>query len=727
MRLFLILCVITIFGIQPAFALGKKSAQTDNPDEPVHFSSDNVSYNDQDKTYLATGKVKLVQNGRTLIADKVTYDAVTGKAIAIGHVRLIEKDGNILSAKRMELDQGFKKGLVEQLRICLVDNSRIIATTGERITPKLSRFKDAQFSPCSVCVDKIDGSKDASPLWELNASEIIDNEETGDMDYYDAWLDFGGVPIFYTPYFSHPSPGVKRRSGFLMPNFTQSSSLGFVTRVPYYIAPSPSYDVTLEPIITTERGDIMASEYRQRLSNGNITMSGSRTVYDQNENDPLESHLFVDSNFDLGDGWKSGFDYKHTSDRTYLKRYGFSNDNVLISKAYVDNIHERDYTSISGYQFQGLRDVDNRGQTPLVLPLAEYHKVTEPDQLGVYKTLDARARAISRSAGDNSQGVTVVGGINKPFKSDLGDFYDVALSVQGDAYATDNNVTDVSKNAGRVFPQASVTWHYPFARQDRTATHVIEPVVSIVGAPTNTHSENIPNEDSKSFIFDETNLLSPNRFTGLDRLTSGSRIDYGLHYDYSDTVGQKGEVFLGQSYRLSGDDDLFSERSGLHTTLSDYVGKLRYSPSTQTDFIYRFRFDEANLHAARNGLSVNHHTASYWVDSDYIYSTDDNDIIGNKTQEQIGGEVGAHVSKHWSVASNAIRSLAKDDTGMRNAGVKVLYGDECLLMSINANRQYTYDEDLQPEDSIKFNVILKNLSGADTVKNFEKSNEGIVQ
>ena len=42
--------------------------------------------------------------------------------------------------------------------------------------------------------------------------------------------------LLYFPKFFHPDPTVKRQSGFLFPQFFNSSNLGFATQIPYFYA-----------------------------------------------------------------------------------------------------------------------------------------------------------------------------------------------------------------------------------------------------------------------------------------------------------------------------------------------------------------------------------------------------------------------------------------------------------------------------------------------------------
>ena len=42
------------------------------------------------------------------------------------------------------------------------------------------------------------------------------------------------IKSLYFPYFNHPDPSVKKKSGFLMPSWTNSENLGTWIHIPYF-------------------------------------------------------------------------------------------------------------------------------------------------------------------------------------------------------------------------------------------------------------------------------------------------------------------------------------------------------------------------------------------------------------------------------------------------------------------------------------------------------------
>src|SRR3546814_10700085 len=103
----------------------------------------------------------------------------------------------------------------------------IAAASGTRSGGNRTEFNKGVFSPCELCRD----DPTRPPLWQLKANEVIHDQETHDVIYHDAWMEFFGIPVFYTPYLQHPDPTVDRRSGFRSEEHT--SELQSLMRISY--------------------------------------------------------------------------------------------------------------------------------------------------------------------------------------------------------------------------------------------------------------------------------------------------------------------------------------------------------------------------------------------------------------------------------------------------------------------------------------------------------------
>ena len=88
-------------------------------------------------------------------------------------------------------------------------------------------------------------------------------------------MEIDGIPVFYTPYLSHPDPSVKRASGFLPPTVGTGNTLGYHITIPYFWAIDRDKDLTLRPLITTKAGAVLDGDYRQAFDYGKLDYDGS--------------------------------------------------------------------------------------------------------------------------------------------------------------------------------------------------------------------------------------------------------------------------------------------------------------------------------------------------------------------------------------------------------------------------------------------------------------------
>ena len=132
----------------------------------------------------------------------------------------------------------------------------------------------------------------------------------------------------------------------------------------------------------------------------------------------------------------------------------------------------------------------------------------------------------------------------------------------------------------RAMPTAGLEYRYPFINVQSWGTQTIEPIAQIIVRPNEPHIGKLPNEDSQSLIFDDSNLFRVDKFTGWDRVEGGGRANAGLQYTAQFNHGGFVNALFGQSYHLFGtnsfavgDTTNTGLGSGLDTNRSDYVAR----------------------------------------------------------------------------------------------------------------------------------------------------------
>ncbi len=263
----------------------------------IYFSANEMENNRELETITAIGDVNIIREGLTLNADKVIYNQKDDIVTAVGNVRMIDAENNVLFSDYVVLSNQMSQGEMENIKIIMKDESRIAARRVRTMSNKNKIMNNAVYSPCDVC------TANPNPLWQLKARKIKHDAESQNVYYKDATLEIKGIPVFYTPFLSHPDPEVKRRSGFMIPGFGSSSYLDGYLQPKYFWNISPHEDLTISPIISAKRGVIADADYRRYFDRGYLHTQGS--VMRDNDKEETRGNLYVKSRYELNDYWVS--------------------------------------------------------------------------------------------------------------------------------------------------------------------------------------------------------------------------------------------------------------------------------------------------------------------------------------------------------------------------------------------------------------------------------------
>ncbi len=705
--------VIMVAGMlgQQALAVDRKTSS-----QPALLSADRVSYDEELGLVVATGHVEISQDNRILHANTVTYNQRTDSVTASGDVSLLEPDGNVIFGSYVELSEGLKEGVIQNFRLLMADKSRFAAAGARRTGGDLTEMAKGVFSPCELCKD----DPQAPPLWQIKAAKIVHDQVEHQVYYEDARLEMYGVPVVYSPYFSHPDPTVKRQSGFLAPRFGQSTQLGYITQIPYFWAIAPDKDLTVAPIFTTEQGVVYDGEYRERWSFGKIRIDGSITdpkAVDANgtpkPGNQIRGHVKGDGIFNLDENWRTGFNVQRETDQTYLRRYKviYSEPTVLPANGYVEGFFGRSYNSLNAYAFQDTRQAVNIRTLPVVAPIYEYNYESEPGSHGQRWIVDASAMNLFREIGVDSRRITQRTRWELPYTSPIGEIYTLTMSMETDGYATEHNAfagntSGDPQSTGRVLPQTKFDWRYPWVRSDGNVQEIVEPHIALIAGPQARNTDRIPNEDSLDFELDEQNLYSLNPFPGTDRAEGGERIVYGGSVGAYGKGGGTTNLFLGQRYRLH-KDDTFDSSTGLQDRQSDYVGKLQIRPLKWFDMIYRFRNSKDDFSPRRTEVTTYVGPDWWQTGTDYVSLTQNVPGQGLVSIQQITPYTNFRITQYWSGGANLTRDLNTEKT--RSFSLRATYNDECFNLTASFIKNYTRDRDVTPSTTFLLQLTFKYL------------------
>jgi len=689
-------------------------AQDQAPPE-VLLTADRLDFQQRDNLITAEGDVQIDRDGRTLLADKVTWDRNTDIVIAEGNVVLISEEGETVFGDKVELSDSLRAGFIQQASVLLADDSRLVARRAVRSSGNRTELDRAVYSPCPLCDDP-----DSSPLWQIKSRKVTHDQVEKEVVYEDATFDLFGIPVMYLPRFSHPDPSVDRKSGFLNPSFGSRTALGAFIQVPYYYVISPSEDVTIAPLITTEQGVALFGEYRRMDRFGPTELSGSATYADRyagsngtrTEKD-FRGHFQGTGRYVFENGYGGGFDAFLASDDTYLRRYDIDDENLLVNRPWVDRAWDTNYGVLDAFYFQGLLQSDDPGLTPFVLPRGQLRWSTPTNgSWGGFYDVDASVLALTRSDGLDTRRLSGRLGWSKPMVGRFGDVLRFSASVRADGYQTDGDpetFSDVggSNTAGRLYPLLSAEWSLPLIKMTEGGwQHLLEPVLVGHWSPYGGNPDDIPNEDSQSFELDDTNIFEANRFTGLDRVEGGPRGAYGLRFGSFSPETFRVSGMLGQSWRLK-DDSTFEPGTGLDENFSDFVGRIEMHPAQWLNLSYRFRVDDELKEMTKNDLLASFNWRRFGLGVGYLSLTDDPDLENVQERKELTATVRAGITDSFSLSAGVRQDLVADEPVTYAVGF--VYNHPCLILVAGLERDYTEDRDAGPATTLLFRVTLKNL------------------
>lgn len=158
--------------------------------------------------------------------------------------------------------------------------------------------------------------------WDLRAKELDLDIDQGFGTARGVRLNFKGVPILYTPYFTFPIDD-QRKSGFLTPNVAERDRTGLDIAIPYYLNLAPNYDLTLEPRYMSQRGVQMNGDFRYLMpqSGGQLSFE---YLPDDDEVGDTRRYLNLQHESFFGRGWRLLAGIEEVSDDAYFEDLGDS-------------------------------------------------------------------------------------------------------------------------------------------------------------------------------------------------------------------------------------------------------------------------------------------------------------------------------------------------------------------------------------------------------------------
>lgn len=507
--------------VSPTFVPEKHLRET----SPLEVRSD---YSELFDTEISSyfGNVQINRADQHILSDMANYDTVSETLDLQGDVYYSEDELALYSdtaVLNLATDQG---RLRDTMFIAPAAPIRGRAQVVYRDSKTLSRYKEVAYTSCRP------GNQD----WVVHASELKLNDITGQGSARNAWLEFKGTPVFYSPYLSFPIDD-RRLSGFLAPSFGNTQRGGFNVSVPYYWNIAPNYDATLRPRYLSKRGILLGGEFRYltKMTEGKLNLE---FMPDDRLRDQSRYFAQFVNKTRFTPHISSYMDLSYVSDKDYFNDLGnalsLTNLSYLHSQANVSYVNK-------GVSF--INRVENyqaidKAIRPQNLPYRRLpQSILNLNHSFDFMPLDAAMNTeyvnFQHDHLVNGQRINVKPSVSFPLET-AGAFLRPKFSLQHTQYLLSKQET---RNLGqpdsisRTLPIASVDGGLFFEREfdfgENSFRHTIEPRLFYLYIPKD-DQDDIPLFDTSLYDFNFSSLFRENRFSGNDRVQDANQITAAL-------------------------------------------------------------------------------------------------------------------------------------------------------------------------------------------------------
>ncbi len=225
------------------------SVSTAYSKNPVSIEAKTI-YRENNKV-IAKGDVFVKYGDFILHTDRIVFDQRKNTIYMEENILLTGKDIQIF-AKKGWINIKNKEGSFEDVTL-IIKNKYFVKAKKLWKKGDYFFFKKGEFSQCRF--DKYD--------WYVKAHKGSVKPEDK-LKAYNLTFRFFDIPVFYSPYFTYPT--VRRKTGFLTPEFGRDSYSNFFIKVPYFYILDRSSDITATVDYRSGQGTGLDIEYRKKLS-----------------------------------------------------------------------------------------------------------------------------------------------------------------------------------------------------------------------------------------------------------------------------------------------------------------------------------------------------------------------------------------------------------------------------------------------------------------------------
>ena len=632
-----------------------------------------------------------------LIAGELTANSLhresSGSVSAIGEVRL-QSDQLDIKADQMTVDLDSMAGDIYGATVQFKQGYTLRADHLKRIDLENFQGESVDFTMCP----------EDDRAWVIYADEATLNREEGVFRAKNAWFEWGGVPLLYTPRWEH---ALTRRTGLLMPKFGQSEQRGTEFILPFYWAAAPNWDMTFSPHWMSKRGVMHDIEWRHRSASGAETIQ-IRSIDDQ-FSATKRNRLLTDMAWSPTPTIQASLKIDAVDDGLHVADFTMpdekSSQTYLTSVGIVSWQEQRDRVSLSS-RYQQRLGVASNASTLQVMPRLDSHHYFDVSDSQIMHVVHETTQ-FQRDVGFKGLRTAVKPEWIVPWEMEEGGI-STEWSLMGQFVGYDSKgFSSATASYAAIATSLKIQTVFERVFADKQWRHEIKPIIRLDASSAPNQSE-LPRYDSSLAPLSISNIMRGNRYSGWDRFERMQRASFLLE----STLQNKSELQTVDTVLLARVGmvwDALQESVDENITLaptrvsSNVLAEISWSPFSNATFTVGGQNNPelhkwVESHAGMQWSSSAHALSVSWqkIDSSYAadaesllasahlnfdtrwssYASTRYDRLRKQSLENMAGI--SYVHPCWDVSFEGFESFVVGSDGVMDRGLRLLLAFEGL-------------------------------------------------
>ncbi len=629
------------------------------------------------------------------LADGFNFDIIK-EVISSEKTNVIDNKNNNYEFERVKINLKINEIAGKEVKVNFVDNYFGDENNDPILKGKSTISNDDETKIYKAVFTTCNTENKKCPGWELQSDQFRHDKKNRLFQYKNSWLKMFNKRLFFFPYFSHPDPTVKRKSGFLTPSYGNSKNKGNWANIPYYKILSDSKDMTFNPRVYADDKFILQSEYREAFKNSNLISDFSYNNDGKNSN----THLFANLGGKFNEKTSYNLQIQNVSNENYLKINDMAFTSPLIisesslhSYFNIDNNIDKNTNFIGSFKvYEDLSKKDS-DKYQYIFPEFTFKKNIDIDKSyngNLIFTTNGYQKKYDTNKYDGVLNNEFLFNSNS-FISDKGLQNNYNLQLKNlNSYTEKPN--DENNNSHDIFGTMLFRTSYPLKKEMETYTNYLTPTLSARYSPNKT--KDVSGVDRK---LNFSNIFSLNRIASSDSVEGGRSIAIGLTYEKMDLKNDSILTFNIANNIADKKNINLPKKSKLDQTRSDIIGGITYNPNKIINFGYGFSYDRdldySNYDSISTSISLNNFV------TDFKYITENHDFGDS---ENISNTTTIKFNNENSLSFNTSKNLRDDFTEFHN--FMYTYKTDCLLATLEYNKKFYSNGSLMPDESLMFMI-----------------------